>query len=95
MIQPFHNEPESGLLPLIATGNEAAFQELMDRYSSILYGFLLKLTFDPNVAEEILQDTFLKIWITRENLINVQSFKLYIFIVSRQMSMNRVHQGAI
>ena len=39
-------------------------------------------------AEEIVQDVFLKIWINRESLSHIQSFKAYLFVMSKNQALN-------
>jgi RNA polymerase sigma-70 factor (ECF subfamily) len=50
------------LLPAVAQGDLAAFEELYDRYSATLYGILLRILSTPEDAQETLQDVFLKAW---------------------------------
>ncbi len=35
---------------------------LYDRYESLLYNFIYKITQDKQSSEEVLQDVFMKIW---------------------------------
>jgi RNA polymerase sigma-70 factor (ECF subfamily) len=39
-----------------------AFAELYDRYSRAIYGLILRIVRDPALAEDLLQDVFLKVW---------------------------------
>lgn len=50
------------LLRQVAAGDEAAFAELYDLYAPPVYNYLLRLTNEPAVAEEILQEVFLVMW---------------------------------
>jgi RNA polymerase sigma-70 factor (ECF subfamily) len=54
-------EPSS-LLPAVATGDLAAFEQLYDRHSSTLYALLLRILSNPDDAQEVLQETFVKAW---------------------------------
>ena len=44
------------------------FTELFKKYSSYVYNYALKLSCNPNVAEDISQETFLKAWEKRDQL---------------------------
>ena len=46
----------------VARGNPAALELLYDRYSSIVMGIALKIIADQAVAEDILQETFWRVW---------------------------------
>lgn len=73
---------EVKLLSRIAEGNEAAFKELFDNYKDKLYRYLLKITKFSPVAEEILTDVFVKIWVGRELLGDIQNFDHFLHKVA-------------
>src|SRR5882724_11642656 len=54
-------EPSS-LLPAVAHGDLTAFERLYDRHSSTLYALLLRILANPDDAQEVLQETFVKAW---------------------------------
>lgn len=46
----------------LASGHEAAFDTLVFQYHKPLYGYVYRLLLDEKLAEDIVQDTFLKIY---------------------------------
>jgi RNA polymerase sigma-70 factor, ECF subfamily len=52
----------SSLLPAVAQGDLDAFERLYDRHSSTLYALLLRILANPDDAQEVLQETFVKAW---------------------------------
>jgi RNA polymerase sigma-70 factor (ECF subfamily) len=76
-----HNERE--LLQLISQGDEQAFATIFDYYRNKIYGAALKLTHSTTVAEEIVEDVFLNIWIRRAGLNEIKNFSAYLFIIAR------------
>jgi RNA polymerase sigma-70 factor (ECF subfamily) len=50
------------LLRLIVHGNEQALSELFDRYHRLVFSIGLNALGDPQVAEEITQDVFVRVW---------------------------------
>ncbi len=76
-----HNETE--LLRLTAEGDESAFTKLFAHYQDRIYSIAFKLIKSNIVAEEIVQDVFLKIWLKRADLNNIQNFSAYLFVVTR------------
>ncbi|GEP97600.1 RNA polymerase sigma factor [Chitinophaga cymbidii] len=87
-----NNERE--LLVKIAEGNESAFRELMHVYQPLLLTYVFQLTKSVSNAEEIVQDVFLKIWMGREALADVQRFKGYLFIVCRNYALDQLRKIA-
>lgn len=55
-------DPGKSLLEAVCRGEEDAFALLYDQYSSALFGVVLKVVREQVRAEEVLQDTFVKIW---------------------------------
>ncbi|HLG31890.1 MAG TPA: sigma-70 family RNA polymerase sigma factor [Ignavibacteriaceae bacterium] len=48
---------------LKVSGSDAeAFEQLYDRYSSVLFSLIIKIVGDKNAAEKILEDVFLILW---------------------------------
>lgn len=79
-----YNEKE--LLLKVAEGNEIAFRQLFQQWHQLLAGYVLRITESRETTEEIVQDVFLKIWMTREVLGEIQDFKHYLLVVSRNQS---------
>jgi RNA polymerase sigma-70 factor, ECF subfamily len=55
-------EEDKAYMLRIATGDEAAFEALYDRYSRLLYSILLSVLRQPTEAQDMLQELFLHIW---------------------------------
>ena len=54
---------EAELLALVAAGDTGApLRRLYDRYERRLYGFGLRLLGEPGLAEELVQETWLRVW---------------------------------
>ncbi len=50
------------LLVAIANGDVAAFEQLYGATRAKLYGVLLRILGKPELAEEVMQETYLKVW---------------------------------
>ena len=50
------------LLGAVARGDEAAFERLYNETRAKLYGVLLRILGRPALAEEVMQETYLKVW---------------------------------
>lgn len=87
MLAPSTNN-ETQLLLRIVNGDENAFSELYYRYHNALGIYIYQLTQSRELSEEIVQDVFLKIWVGREALTEVNNFKAWLFIVSKNHALN-------
>jgi RNA polymerase sigma-70 factor (ECF subfamily) len=54
--------PAEALLSRVARQDAAAFSELYDRYAPRVYGLIARIVPSRQVAEEVLQEIFLRLW---------------------------------
>ena len=52
------------LLAAVAKGDQAAFERLYSATRAKLYGVLLRILGRPELAEDVMQETYLKVWKT-------------------------------
>jgi RNA polymerase sigma-70 factor (ECF subfamily) len=53
---------DEALLSAVAGGSAWALESLYDRYSRMLYSLAYRMVADPQIAEDLIQDSFLSIW---------------------------------
>lgn len=83
-IKPLADENE--VLAKVAAGDELAFAELFNWYYQPLGQSLLKLTESVQLTQEIVQDAFVKIWLRKEKLTDIDNFSGYLFILCRNQA---------
>ena len=76
---------ERMLLILLQEGNKQSFEELYHRYKRRIYGNLKKLLKSDDLAEELLQEVFVKVWNKRHNLDVEKSFRSYLFRIAENL----------
>lgn len=76
---------ENEILIRLKKGDEAAFGQLYLYYSEILYGRLLRLLKDTDLADELIQELFLKIWEKRDQINPEQAFKAYLYTIAENL----------
>lgn len=59
---PDVNFDETQLVASLKSGDHAAYSFLYDRYSGALFGAILKIIFQKELAEDVLQECFIKIY---------------------------------
>ncbi|MDX3583317.1 RNA polymerase sigma factor [Streptomyces europaeiscabiei] len=62
------SDPERAARARIRAGDREAFAEVYDAYARAVYNHAYRLTGDWSTAEEVMADTFLDAWRTRERL---------------------------
>ena len=82
------------LLLQIAEGREKAFVVFFKKWQPFLASHIFRITESRELTEEIVQDVFLKIWITRETLTEVKNIRAYLITVSRNHAINELRRMA-
>lgn len=89
-----NHQHEKELLSNAASGDATAFAALFRIYKHKLYGFLLRATGSPEMAEDIIQDVFLKLWGDRENLTQIDQFGGYVYRMAQHRVINSMKRMA-
>lgn len=77
---------EMELFVSISKGDEAAFTQVFYHYEPRIYPFVFNLTGSQVIAEEVVQEVFIKLWNKREMAADIQNPRAYIF----RMAANKV-----
>lgn len=71
-----------------SNGDEASFVKLFYLYRNKLYSYSLRITESPELAEDMVQDVFLKLWKNRSQLDKVEHFGAFIFKMVQNQAVN-------
>lgn len=80
--------PDSKLVVKMRAGDVSAFDSLYWRYYEVVYRNILKLTKDPLVSEDILQEVFIRLWEKRQDINFEQPVVNWIFVISFNLSID-------
>ena len=84
------NESKSNLLfSEVKKGNHKALEELFHRTFPRLFDFAVKITKEEPIAEDILQDVFIKVWGKRKEIEN-SNIEAYLFRLVRNQCLDYV-----
>lgn len=83
------------LFDRIKKGDEVAFEKLFRKYYENLRRFIWGYVKSEAVAEELIQEVFLKIWKNREHLKINRSVSAYLFRSARNMSIDYVRHANV
>lgn len=78
------------MLSRIAEGDERAFATFYHHYYQLLYPFILKHLPSHEDAEEVIQQTFLRAWLHRDKLAELEYPKAWMFKVATREYMNHI-----
>ncbi len=86
MKQPKNIPPEC--LDSFVKGCREAFERIYLDYKDRVYFYALKLTKSEDLAQEITQDVFVRIWTNREKIDTQYSFSSFVFRVTHNHTLN-------
>ncbi len=89
---PLPNEKE--LLLQMSEGDEEAFRTLYNLYRGRIYTVGYNLLNSNELAEELVQDVFLRIWIKRTDLVKVDYFTPYLYTMARNHAYSALRRVA-
>lgn len=79
----------------VSRGEQGAFQFLYVKYRAPLIRHLLYFLHSEVVASDLVQDVFLKIWVFRERLPEVQYFNAFIYKAARNAALDYLKNSAV
>ncbi len=80
------------LVRRIGRGDRQALSELYARYQRVLFAYLLQLTPDYGLAEELLQDTLVAIWKSAQSFEGRSSVLTWLIGIARRQAHNTLRQ---
>ncbi len=85
---------DKALIEAFQQGDDFAFVSLYNRYKGPVYTFCLKMLFDRELAQDVMQETFLRIFENRDRLLNAHSFKAWTFTIARNQCLNQFRRSS-
>lgn len=91
-LNSIHNEKD--ILQKVAQGDQQAFTLLFDLYYQNLGTYIYKVTESRELTEEIVQDVFIKIWEKRQILGDIDNFSAFLFVLSKNKTLDYLRKIA-
>jgi len=86
-------EYKTYLIKSVSEGDEFAFRKLFEFFHPNIYTTALRITNDEAMAQDIVQDTFLKVWLNKEDLPGVNNFEGWLYTIARNITLNILKKG--
>ena len=85
------DEDEFALIQGVVRGDQKAFLTLYDRHAARVHALALRMLREPMMAEEVTQDTFIKLWSrARMYLPGRGSFSVWLLTIARRTALDRL-----
>ena len=70
------------------------FREIFDQYFEAIRNYVYYMSSDVDLAEDIAQDTFVKLWNNREDVV-MKTVKSYLYAIARNLTLNQVKRNKL
>lgn len=94
MSEPIFSEQQE-LIHRVSQGDERAFREMYNQYQEKVYFLAWKLLNSETEAKDVLQEIFLKLWLNREKLADVERLAAYLNTIVRNHIYDRFRAKAM
>jgi len=91
-IHPDPSASDEDLIFQVQEGHRQAFDLLVLRYKDRLYNFILKMVRDPELAEEIAQDTFVRAYIHADKYRTIARFSTWLYTIGLNLVRNHMRR---
>jgi RNA polymerase sigma-70 factor, ECF subfamily len=85
-------ENDRHLIEEFQGGDEFAFVSLYNRYKGPIFAFCYKMVGDRELARDVMQETFLRVYENRDRLSNTVAFKSWLFTIARNQCLNQLRK---
>lgn len=79
----------------IKLGDEQAFELLFRKYFNRLSAFANKFLNNPEEAQEVVQDVYIRVWEERKLIDPGKSLKAYMFMIAQNMCINKLRRSKV
>lgn len=80
------------LMERIREGDAHAFEHLFERYEEMILRHLTHIVHEQAVAQDLLQEVFLKVWTRAEQWQGKGSFKAWLYRIATNLALNHLRQ---
>jgi RNA polymerase sigma-70 factor (family 1) len=79
---------------MIAKGDEAAFTQLYLHFGKKLIQFAVSLIRSKEIAEELVEDVFVKLWANRPHITEIGNLTVYLYVSVKNKALNALSHKA-
>ncbi|WP_343674140.1 sigma-70 family RNA polymerase sigma factor [Chitinophaga sp.] len=83
---------EYSILLRVASGDQKAFRMLFDQYWDGMYANALHFTKSPELAQDLAQEIFTKVWLMRDKLPEIERFDAWLYRVAKNMILDEMRR---
>ncbi|NLJ36628.1 MAG: sigma-70 family RNA polymerase sigma factor [candidate division WS1 bacterium] len=85
-------EQIQGLVRRAQQGDNAAFEQLVELYKTKIYNYALRMLGDPDTAEDVAQETFIKAYSSLSSFRGAAAFQTWLYRIASNLAIDTVRR---
>lgn len=85
---------DKALILQVSKGDKCAFRTLFDQYHNKIFSIAWKITGVKSAGEDVVQEVFIKLWMNKEKLAEVENFNAYLNTITHNHIFNNLRKIA-
>lgn len=83
------------LMSRLQQGDRTALPEMFELYNGRLYSFILRIVHDQETAEDIVQETWMSVYESRERYQTTYRFSTWLFTIARRKALSEIRRRKV
>lgn len=83
---------DEDLIVMVQQGQKRAFDEIVHRYKGRLYSFIMRMVKEPALAEELTQETLIRVYVHADKYREIARFSTWVFTIATNLVRNKMRQ---
>lgn len=83
---------DEDLIVQVQNGQRRAFDEIVSRYKGRLFSFILRMVKEPDLAEELTQETLIRVYVHAAKYREIAKFSTWVFTIATNLVRNKMRQ---
>ncbi len=84
------SKTDEELMELVKKNNQLAFRKLFDKYQGLLMGFVYGFVKNKEIAEELVQKSFMKLYDHRQSFDSSKKFKTWLWTIAKNNALDHI-----
>ena len=95
MVDLKRNKTDEDLIRELQAGRKAAFDEIVDRFKAPLYNFIYRMIGNAATSEDLLQETFIRLWVNKDRYREIARFSTWLYTVAANLARSELRRRKI
>ena len=88
-----NNITDEQLIKQFQEGDRQSYNELVFRYKVKILNFLYRFVYDMDLAEDLAQETFLKVYLKKDSYREISKFSTWMYTIAKNLAFTELRKS--